>query len=82
MSCTQILSGSTVFVSGSTSLNCEGKCTLMAIQGRPQNVFNLNQSQSQRSLALSRMIPASPVSESAIKVMKVEGNCCWKFYER
>ena len=62
---------------------CEGSSELIVVQSRqPQNIFKVTQKSLDKELSFYAMRTTTEVSESAIKLMIVKGNCCWKFYER
>ena len=48
----------------------------------PQSVFNVSQNPIDAFTGIHTMTPDIEIDESARKFMKVDGNCCWKFYER
>ena len=60
---------------------CEGYCELW-IEGK--RIFKVNQGRNQRANAYSKVSiqKGAKIRRTSQKVLAVQGNCCWQFYQR
>ena len=62
---------------------CEGNCELLTLQSRrPQRLFKVEQSPTDNYVGWNSMKITKDIPQSGRKILKVKGNCCWKFYQR
>ena len=77
-----ILAGACVFNCVEDSRDtCEG-FTEFFCEGKDQPIFKVTQERHQEERGFSKMKPTTRACRNARKTLNVQGNCCWKVYQR